>query len=80
MKKFSGKDTPLNRINTEYQAPIVIILVVKDISIEMKMRENLFKNFGYNINRLAISKNVHLNLVHSDTRGTSPGELHTEAG
>lgn len=69
MKKFSGKDTPLNRINTEYT--IVIILVVKDISIEMKMRENLFKNFGYNINRLAISKNVHLNLVHSDTRGTS---------
>lgn len=75
MKKFSGKDTPLNRINTKYQAPIVIILVVKDISIEMKMRENPFKNFGYNINRLAISKNVHLNLVHSDTR-----ELHTEAG
>lgn len=75
MKKFSGKDAPLNRINTKYQAPIVIILVVKDISIEMKMRENPFKNFGYNINRLAISKNVHLNLVHSDTR-----ELHTEAG
>lgn len=71
MKKFSGKDTPLNRINTKYQAHIVIILVVKDISIEMKMRENLFKNFGYNINRLAISENVHLNLVHSDTRGTS---------
>lgn len=75
MKKFSGKDTPLNRINTKHQAPIVIILVVKDISIEMKMRENPFKNFGYNINRLAISENVHLNLVHSDTR-----ELHTEAG
>lgn len=45
MKKFSGKDTPLNRINTEYQAPIVIILVVEDISIEMENEREPLQKF-----------------------------------